>query len=492
MIRDKIKSLASDTLTYGIFQTLGRFLSFLLTPLYSNYLSQDENGVVAYLFAIIALIVYIYSFGMEASFFRFFKQGDEANNRKVFSVSFLTITLISFSCTLLIVLFSGNLASSIIGDTYQNAQAIIQVAALIPLFDMLMVIPYGRLRMLHRVKRFAITRFCIILLSVTLNVFFLIFTELGILGVFFAQLIASFVGTCIFLPDIIKSLDFNFDKKLFKEMLKFGLPTLPASLSTVAMQMLDRPIMKLFTNDAQIGIYQINAKLAIPMMLMVTIFDYAWRPFYLSHYKDEEAPRLFGRVLTYFTLVCAAVFLFVTLFIDNIVRIPLWNGRYFIHQDYWHAMYIVPILLFGYFFSGVTNNFAAVFHIEKKTKYLPIAISLSAVISVVLNFTLIPKLGILGASIALLIAYFSGAALMKFFQRKVNFKVDYEWRRIALIFLATFIVFAIGKYIIYSFDLYIAFVLKLLCLVLFFILLKLLGFFTKSELQFLKNFIRRR
>ena len=491
MIRDKIKSLASDTLTYGVFQTLGRFLSFMLTPLYSNYLTKADNGIVAYLFAIIAIVVYIYSFGMEAAFFRFFEKDNENNNKKVFTTAYFTIALISLFFTSLILIFSSQISKYIIGD-FENAVLILQIAALIPFFDMLMVIPYGKLRMQHKVKRFAITRFCIILLAVILNIFFLIYTDFGTLGVFLAQLIASLCGACIFLPDVIKSLDLNFDKSLFKNMLLFGLPTIPASLSTVAMQMLDRPIMKLFIGDEQIGLYQINAKLAIPMMLMVTIFDYAWRPFYLSHYKDDDAPILFGRVLTYFTLACAFIFLIVSLFIENIVRIPLWHGRMFIHPSYWEAMYIVPILLFGYFFSGVTNNFAAVFHIEKKTKYLPLAISISAIVSIILNFILIPSLGFLGAALSLVIAYFTGAVLMKFYQKKVSFKVKYEWHRIGLIFIAAIIIFIFGLLVKSSFNIYIAFILKFLLLGIFIILLKVLGFFTKSELQFLKSFVRSR
>lgn len=489
MIRDKIKNLASDTLTYGIFQTLGRFLSFMLTPLYSNYLTKADNGIVAYLFAIIALVVYIYSFGMEASFFRFFEAGNEKNNKKVFSTSFFTIVLVSLFFTVLILIFSAPLSESIIGD-FENAHLILQIAALIPFFDMLMVIPYGKLRMQHRVKQFAITRFCIILLAVILNIIFLMYTELGTLGVFAAQLIASVCGACIFLPEVIKTLDLSFDKVLFKNMLKFGFPTIPASLSTVAMQMLDRPIMKIFISDEKIGLYQINAKLAIPMMLMVTIFDYSWRPFYLSHYKDEDAPVLFGRVLTYFTLLCAGIFLTASLFIENIVRIPLWGGKFFIHPAYWEAMYIVPILLFGYFLSGVTNIFSAVFHIEKKTKYLPLAISIAAIVSIVLNFILIPKFGFIGAAIALVIAYFSGAALMKFYQSKVKFKVNYEWHRILLIFVATIIIFVVGSYIKCLFNIYVSFILKFLLMGVFILLLRILGFFTKSELQFLKNFIR--
>ncbi len=305
---------------------------------------------------------------------------------------------------------------------------------------------------------------------------------------------ASAVGIFIFFPSIIKSLTLQIDKILFKNMLYFGLPTLPASLSSVAMQMLDRPIMKFFLTDADVGVYQINAKLAVPMMMMVSIFDYAWKPFYLSHYSDEEAPRLFGRVLTYFTLICAIIFLLVTLFVDNIVKIPLWGGRYFISPDYWHAMYIVPIILLGYFFSGVTNNFAAVFHITKQTKYLPLAITVSAIASIILNLILIPVLGFIGASISLLIAYFTGMILMKIYQNNVSYKINYEWRRIFLIIISTIIIFLAGYllksfFIVELFSTKLIFFIKIFLLVGFGIILKILGFFSKSELAVAKKIL---
>jgi len=192
----------------------------------------------------------------------------------------------------------------------------------------------------------------------------------------------------------------------------------------------------------------------------------------------------------------------VTLFVDNIVRIPLWGGRYFVSPEYWHAMYIVPIILLGYFFSGVTNNFAAVFHISKKTKYLPLAITVSAIASIVLNLILIPIFGFIGASISLLIAYFLSMFLMKIYQNNVDYKIFYEWRRIVLILVSTAIVFIAG-YIIKSFNsteladasllsFETVFFIKILLLVIFVVLLKILGFFSKSELLFIKKFLYRK
>jgi len=497
MIENKIKSFANDTLTYGLFNMLGRLFTFLLTPLYSNYLSPAENGVLAYMFSLLVFAQFVYALGMEASFFRFFNNNEsnkiydnDIYNSKVFSSAYFTILTFGFISTTLLIIFSVPLSDVIIGADFRNSVYIFQIVALTPFIDELITIPLGKLRMQHKVKKFAIIRFLVVLLSVMLSVFFLLTTDLGVLGVFLAQLIASTSCLVYFAPSIIKSLDLNIDFKLFKEMFLFGLPTLPSNLSAIALQVADRPIMKMFVSNSDIGVYQINAKLAVPMLMFVTIFDYAWKPFFLSHFKDEDAKPLFSRILTYYIFIGSILFLFITFFMNYIVRIPIWNGKTLIHSDYWSGLSIVGIIVLGYLVNGITTNFAAVFHIEKKTKYLPIAIGMSAIISIALNFLLIPIIGTIGAAISLLIGYTSGMVIMKILQSKISYKIKYEWKRIFLIIISSAIIFLLGNYFASLFDLTISFFIKIGLMILYILLLKIFGFFTKGEIMKIKKVFR--
>lgn len=492
MFKDKIKTFASDTLTYGIFQTLSRFFTFLLTPLYSNYLTTQDNGIMAYIFSLIVFLQFTYAFGMEAAFFRFFSQDDEAKNKKVFSTAYLFIALVSFFFTILILLFSESISKEIIGADVRNSMHILQIACLIPFFDGLISIPYGRLRMLREIKKFAIIKFLLIVLTVLLTAYLLIFVKIGVIGVFLGQLISSILGVIIFLPSILKMMDLNIDKKLFAEMFKFGLPTLPSNLAMIALHVADRPIMKMFISNAEIGIYQINAKLAVPMMMFVSIFDYAWKPFFLSNYNSAEAKKLFSRILTYFIFVGSLIFLLMSLFLEYIVRIPLWNGRYFIHPDYWGGMGIVLIMMLGYLINGVTTNFAAVFHIEKKTKYLPIAVGISAIISISMNFILIPLIGMYGAAISLLVGYFCGAVIMKYLQNKVDYKISYEWKRIMILVVVTALAYMMNRVLVeQNFGLEFLFVIKIVILLAYILLLRIFNFFTIGEIKQLKSIFKR-
>jgi len=210
------------------------------------------------------------------------------------------------------------------------------------------------------------------------------------------------------LPELVKYMRFKFDRTLLMEMLRFGLPTLPASLSAIVLQIADRPILKAMTNSSEVAMYTVNYRLGIPMMLLVSIFEYAWKPFYLTHYEDEEHERLFSRVLTYFTLFSGIFFLLVGFFMEFLVRMPFIGGK-FINPEYWSGMGIIPIILGGYYFNGMFTNFSAGFHIKKKTEYLPLTIGLAAIVNVVMNIVLIPYYGIYGAAWATFVAYLVSA-----------------------------------------------------------------------------------
>jgi O-antigen/teichoic acid export membrane protein len=216
-------------------------------------------------------------------------------------------------------------------------------------------------------------------------------------------------------------------------MLAFGLPYIPAGLAGIAIQVIDRPIMKALTDDATVGVYQAGHRLGVLMMLVVGMFDYAWRPFFLTHSKDEDAPKLFSKVFTYFVGLMMLVFVAGSLFVEDIARIPLF-GRYFIGPDFWGGLGIVPIVLLAYVFTGAYVNFVVGVYLAKKTKYLPYATGAGAIVNVGVNFLLIPKLGITGAAIASLVSYIVMAAGIYFPSQRL-YHVQYEWGRVVRLFL---------------------------------------------------------
>ncbi len=491
---DKLKSLAGDTLVYGLFSIVGRFLTFLLTPFYTNFLdinnpAKPENDFIIYIFSIIAFINILYSLGMESAYFRFFEKNDFERSKSVFSHSFFSISIISLSFAVIIVLFSGSLGPLV--TNLPNAKSLIILTAFIPVFDALVLIPYARLRMIRKARRFAFTKFIQIIITVALNLILVGYFKLGVLGVIISFYTASFVILIVFLSEIKENLVFKYDKKLIKSMFKFAIPTLPASFSAIILQVADRPILKaLSTNPSDLAIYGINYKLGIPMMMLVSVFEYAWKPFYMSNHEEANAKQLYSRVFTYFTLVAAFIFLITSFFMEFIVQLPFVGGR-FINPDFWSGMGIIPIILGGYYFNGAFTNFSAGFLIEKKTAYLPIAVGSAALINVISNIILIPLIGYYGAAYATLIAYFASALIIYLLSRKIYY-INYEWKRLTIIISITLVLFYGSFLISDSLSTIVKLLIKISSMVLFVVALGFSGFLNKEELNTLKKLVSKR
>ncbi|MBU3740929.1 MAG: hypothetical protein FGM24_01440 [Candidatus Kapabacteria bacterium] len=399
-----IRSLASDTAVYGVSSVIQRFLTFLLTPLYTNYLTKGEIGDVTAIYAMIAFVNIVYSLGLEPAYMRFFDRNDAAASTRVFGTAYRIVFLLGLAVTALTMLFASPIAASPWLQLQGNASTLVMTAALIPLIDALILLPFARLRMLRKPKRFAMLRLFNVVVNVILNVVLVIVLGWRVQGVLWAGVIASAMTLLLLMPDILEALRGSFDRAMAIDMLRFGLPTVPSNLSSIMVQVADRPIMLLLMGNAAVGMYQTNFRLAIPMMLVVTVFEYAWKPFYLHHRDDPQAKDLFVRVLTLFTVGCGIVFLGTSLWMPYIVKLPFIGGR-FINPEYWSGLDIVPIILFAYFFNGVFVNLVAGFHITKRTGYFPIVTGIAAVVSVVATYLLVPVMGIEGAAWAKVAAY---------------------------------------------------------------------------------------
>ena len=194
----------------------------------------------------------------------------------------------------------------------------------------------------------------------------------------------------------------------------------------------NRPIMQILTDEKTVGIFQANFRLGIIMMLIVQMFDYAWRPFFLNNAKEPDAKEMFSKVLTYFTGFASVILIVFTFFIDDIIRIPLIHGSHLIGSEYWPGVYIVPIILFSYLLYGIYINLMAGIYIEKKTKYLPYITGVGAVLNIAGNFLLIPLFGMYGAAIATFISYL---AMMLYIYRVSEkfYPVKYDVNKIILL-----------------------------------------------------------
>lgn len=428
-MQSKIRSLASDTVVYGVSTVLQRFLTFLLTPMYTNYLTKGEIGDVTAMYAMIAFVNIAYSLGMEPAYMRFYARDDATRSQVVYGTSYRIVLVLAVVVTWLTIVFAGPIGTSTFLQLHGDAATLISIAALVPLFDALVLIPFAKLRMDRTPRRFALLRLLNVVLNVIFNIVFVIQLGWRIEGVLWAGVLSAACTFLFFVPDIFRALRTRFDASIAREMMRFGLPTVPSSLSAIMVQVADRPIMLMLVGNAAVGMYQTNFRLALPMMLVVTVFEYAWKPFYLHHRDDADAKAVFSRVLTLFTVACGVVFLGTALFMPYVVTMPFIGGR-FINPQYWSGLGIVPVVLFAYFFNGVFTNLAAGFHITKRMSFFPLATGIAAIVNVGATFLLVPVMDIQGAAWAKVAAYVASVGVLAVALARV-YPVRYDVLRVS-------------------------------------------------------------
>ena len=482
----KIKQLTSETAIYGISTVLGRFLNFILVPFYTNVLKPGVYGVVTTVYAYIAFLNVIYTFGLEAAYFKYASTLEIGNKKENFSTPLISIFCTSLFFSIILLLFSQDISNIAAGGNH----IIVKYSAGILFFDALCVIPFATLRLEKKAKRFAFIKLFNIVINVTLNLVLLLVYHMGIEGIFISALVASIFTFVLLLPTIVSNFEFCFPKKLYKELLLFGLPYIPSALSVIIIQVIDRPILEKLLNYEVVGVFQANYRLGIIMMLVVSMFEYAWRPFFLTNAKEENAKEIFARVLTYFTIFSCFIFLVVSLFISEFVQIPLPGRGHIIGEKYWGGLNIVPIILLSYIFNGFYTNFVVGVYIEKKTKYLPLVTGASAISNIVFNLILIPHFQMLGAACATLISYIVMAGGMYFLNQKF-YRIKYEYKRLAIIAISTVLFFLIFLIIRGHFSILVEVIIKLLLICAFISSFFYTKFLYSNELEEIKLLLKK-
>lgn len=440
---DKLKELTKDTAIYGISTMVGRFLNFILVPLYTNIFPPADYGIIQLIYAYMAILNIVFIYGLDSAYLKFasFKDiGDEKDN---FSTPYISVFGTSLLISFLIIINSNIIGSALrIPSEYTY---LIYLAAAILFLDANVVIPFLKLRLDRRAKTFSFYRIINIVVNILMNIYLIIILKWGIEAIVISNLIASAVSLLLVSFTVIKNFRLNFHLPLFKRMFKFGIPFLPAGFAIMLIQVIDVPILEKLTDLGTVGIYKANYKLGIFMMLFVNMFQFAWQPFFLQNAKEPNAKEMFSKVLTYFTLVGSLILIVLSLFITDIAQIRI-AGFSLIGSEYWTGLHIVPFILLAYLINGMHTIFSAGIYIEEKSIYVPVITGIGALINVAANFLLIPVLSLTGAAIAALVSYlFIGVGY--YYVAQKFFNVKYELKRIGHIFVAIFLVGVVFYYL---------------------------------------------
>jgi O-antigen/teichoic acid export membrane protein len=447
-----LKKLAGQTAIYGTSTIVARLLNYLLVPLHTRIFAPESYGVVGEMYAYVSLLIVLLTYGMETAFFRYYN--NENNKDKVYSSILTSLSLSSVVFILFAWAFAQPIADLILHP--KHSEYVVWFAMIIA-FDALSTIPFAKLRAENKSKRFAYFKILNIGINVILNLFYLllcpyllkhgiltnvisaIYNEnTGVGYIFIANLIAS-GATLLFLFLSGGKTHFSFDWPLLKKMLKYALPLLIFGLAGIVNETMDRIFLKYLSPQdiamEQVGIYTACYKISILMTIFIQGFKYAAEPFFFANAKDSNAKQVFADVMKYFVLACSLIFLGVMMYIDVV--------KFFVGEKYYVGLPVVPILLMANLFLGVFYNLSIWYKLTDKTRFGAYISLFGAIITIILNLTLIPVLGFMGSAWATFICYFC-MMVVSFILGQRHYYINYDLKRILTFLTLSVVLYGIS------------------------------------------------
>lgn len=463
-MKNPIKALAGQTVIYGLGTIVPRLLNYLLTPFYVRVFVSGEYGQISELYAWIALLLAILTFGMETTFFRFSQKEDSG---KVFNNAETIVLLITSIFLVLYGFFYKSFAGLI---HYEFNTHYVLLLGIIVAIDAAAAIPFAMLRKENKAGRFSLIKTLNVLTNIFFNILFLVIipeksimigerlfgegTSL-LIWVFISNILASLLNLILLFPQLSK-LRLRLNRDLIVPMLKYSFPILLISLVGMVNEVADKILIKYLVTIPdettlasmnitgekyamqQLGIYSANFKLGVLMTIFIQMFRFASEPFFFSHAKDRNAPTLYAKVMTYFIIFCLLIFLGVMFYMDILQHFVGRTG-----SDYREGLRIVPIILIANMLYGIVFNLSIWFKLSDKTYYGTIISIIGSITTLLCFFILIPRIGYMGAAIAHLACY-SVMMLVSYFWGQRVMPIPYQIGRITIYCVLAAILFFIS------------------------------------------------
>ena len=452
-----LKRLASQTAVYGVSSVIGRFLNYLLVPLYTYSFLPADYGVVAELYAYMGFLAVLLAFGLETGYFRF-REGGEWPPERVFATVVRFLVLVNGGFFLLAFMLRQPIAEVL---RYADHPEYVWWVAAILTLDSVGAAAFARLRAENRALRFALIKLTEIGANIGLNLFFIVLCRqafeadpesmlgrlwdpaIGVGYVFLSNLAASGLKLLLLSPELKGAAD-GFDGVLFRRLIRYSMPMVIIGLAGIVNEMLDRAALKhllpydLETNMAQLGIYGACYKLSILMTLFIQAFRYAGEPFFFAYAKQADARRTYALVLNWFLIFCVFIFLLVTLYLDVF--------QYFVGAAYREGLHVVPVLLLANLLLGVYVNLSIWYKLTDRTLMGAWVALAGSAVTVILLLWLVPSVGYAGAAWAHLACYSTMVVLSYLLGRKF-YPVPYDLKRVLGYIGLGLALYALGRWL---------------------------------------------
>ena len=434
-----LKSLLKDTAIYGISSIVGRFLNYLLVPIYAASMSAASGGygVVTEVYAWTALLMVILTYGMETSFFRFVNK-DTEDPKKVYSTVLTMVGSTSLLFIAVCMTFLNPIASAM---GYADHPWYIGMMMLVIAMDAFQCLPFAYLRYKKRPLTFAGLKMLFIVMNIALNLIY--YVGMGGSNVsyaFFFNLVCTSTIMLLLFPQI--KLGGGFDASLAKRMLKYGYPILILGIAGILNQVADKIIFRHVYpgEDAQVqlGIYGAASKIAMIMAMLTQAFRYAYEPFVFAKSKDKDSKVMYANAMKYFIIFTLLAFLAVVFYIDIL--------KYILAPDYWSGLRVVPIVMMAEIFMGVYFNLSFWYKLIDETKWGAYFSFAGCAVLIAINVFFVPIYGYMACAWAGFAGY-AVAMLLSYFVGQKKYPIDYDLKSIGKYVTLAGVLYAISAFL---------------------------------------------
>ena len=422
---ENLKGLAKDTAIYGLSSIVGRFLNYLLVPLYTHCMPKDSGdyGVSVNIYAYTALILVILTFGMETTLFRFAnKEGEKPDT--VFTNALAVVGVLS---VFFLALLGGFITpiSNLLG--YGEHHDYLLMMAAVVVLDAVQAIPFSFLRYQQRPLKFAALKLLFILLNIGLNViYFVLLGKTEVWYVFFINLLCTSFITFFFIPDLLR-IHWHFDAALLRRMLSYSWPLLVLGVAGILNQTADKIIYPLVASEAdataQLGVYGACVKVAMIMAMITQAFRYAYEPLVFAKAKERDSKEYYAQAMKYFIVFTLLAFLGVMGYMDLL--------KHIIGADYREAIPTIPIVMAAEIMMGIYFNLSFWYKLIDKTIWGAWFSLAGCVVLVAVNVIFIPRIGYWACAWGGFAGYFTSMFLSYIVGQRLN-PIRYPLRDIAL------------------------------------------------------------
>ena len=479
-----MKSLAKDTAIYGLSSIVGRFLNYLLVPLYTAKMSAESGdfGIITNMYALTALILVLLTFGMETTFFRFANKEGE-NPQRVFSTALIGVSTISLLFVAMVLLFITPV-SNFLG--YGDHPSYVSAMAMTVAIDAVRAIPFVSLRQQKKAVKFAALQLLNIAVNISLNLIYYLLLDGHDPGyAFYINLVSSTVITLCLYKEFM-GIRHGFDRQLMRRMLSYSWPIVILGIAGILNQVADKILFPFIYKGAdmkmQLGIYGATVKIAMIMAMITMAFRYAYEPFVFGKTRDKDSDYVQATAMKYFVIFTLLAFLCVVGYIDLI--------KHLIAPDYWVGLRVVPIVMAAELMMGIYFNLSFWYKLEDKTYWGAIFSGIGCTVLIVANILFVPRFGYIACAWAGFAGYFT-AMLLSYIVGAFYHPINYPRRSMSVYILMTILFYAAMHYGRLLLPLWASFALNTLMILLF--VAHLLYYdLPVSELPFVGKFFKKK